>query len=469
MEERHLSSVALRETTKALADKRRKSYAFRNGDARRIRELHARMEMERHQQEHESFESKWAGEKDAEAYKKSLAEQRRDSFAFRNQEGHTQRADESLRHMMEQNAEHDSYELKWAGERDAIAYKKQLEEERRKSYKFRNDEGHRQREESSIRRHEEQTSEHESYELKQAGEKDAEAYRKQLAEERRDSFAFRNREGRKQRLGEEQREQMARLAENQSYELKWAGEKDAEAYRRNMDQERRESFANRNKEGRHQREYQSQQRSGELVQSQQSYELKRAGERDVDAYKKKLQEERRDSFAFRNKEGHRQREEDSLRDMREQQMEHESYELKWAGEKDAEAYKKKLEQERRDSFKFRNEERARHQKVMDELKSLAHEQETESLMLKWAGEEDAKAYLSQLEEERRQSFQLRNREGKRHRDLDEEAHQGEVQEAHVEEELQAACTFVSSPLLSLSIIHCVVSHLKRFACCFRSC
>jgi hypothetical protein len=31
-------------------------------------------------------------------------------------------------------------------------------------------------------------------------------------------------------------------------------------------------------------------------------------------------------------------------------MEHESYELKWAGEKDAEAYKKKLEQEQRDSF-----------------------------------------------------------------------------------------------------------------------
>ena len=75
---------------------------------------------------------------------------------------------------------------------------------------------------------------------------------------------------------------------------------------------------------------------------------------------KTLAEERRDSFAFRNKEGHRQREDEAIRLAREQQMEHESYELKWAGEKDAEAYKKKLEQERRDSFKFRNEERARH-------------------------------------------------------------------------------------------------------------
>lgn len=459
LEERHLSSVALRETTMANADKRRKSYAFRNGDARRIRELHAQMEMERQQRNHESYELKWAGEKDAEAYKKSLAEQRRESFAFRNQEAHNQRVEESVRQAAARNAEHESYELKWAGERDADAYQKQLDEERRKSYKFRNDEGHRQREEASIRRYQEQASEHESYELKRAGEKDVEAYKQKMAEERRGSFAFRNREGRKQRLCEEQRQHEARFEEHQGYELKWAGEKDAEAYRRKLEQERRESFANRNKEGRRQQEHESQQKSQALMQSHQSYELKRASERDVDAYKKKLEEERRKSFAFRNEEGRRQREEESVRLAREQQREHESYELKWEGEKDAEAYKKKLEQERRDSFKFRNEERARHQKVMEELKSLAHEQETESLMLKWAGEEDAKAYLAQLEEERRKSFQLRNREGKRHRDLDEEAHQQALHDAHVEEELQAACKFFRVPFciyLVMLVAFCLI-------------
>ena len=144
-----------------------------------------------------------------------------------------------------------------------------------------------------------------------------------------------------------------------------------------------------------------------------------------------------------------------------EQMEHESYELKWAGEKDAEAYKKKLEQERRDSFKFRNEERVRHAKVMEELKSIAREQETESLMLKWAGEEDAKAYLAQLEEERRQSFKLRNKEGRRHRELDEEAHHQAVQEAHNDEMLQAACKS-----LGLSICHAVhfrISHHSSYS------
>jgi len=455
MEERHLSSVALRETQKANADKRRKSFAFRNGDARRIRELHAQMEMERQEREHQSFELKWAGEKDAEAYKKSLAEQRRESYAFRNQEAHSQRVGESIRRATDQNAEHNSYELKWAGERDADAYKKQLADERRKSYKFRNDEGHRQREEESMRRQQEMTSEHESYELKWGGEKDAEAYQRKLAEERRGSYAFRNQEGRNQRLAEEQRRQEARFEEHQGFELKWAGEKDAEAYHRKIEQERRESFANRNKEGSRQREHLSQQRSEELAQSQQSYELKRAGERDVDSYEKKLQEERRDSFAFRNKEGHRQREEHFVRTALEQKKEHESYELKWAGEKDVEEYKKKMEQERRDSFKFRNEERSRHAKVMEELKSLAHEKETESLMLKWAGEEDAKAYLAKLEEERRQSFKFRNKEGRRHRELEEEAHQQAVKEAHVEEELQAACKCALSDALVISIVACI--------------
>jgi hypothetical protein len=442
LSERHLSSVAWRESNKALADKRRKSFAFRNGDARRIRELHARMEREQHEHEHLSIELKWAGEKDAEAYQKSLEEQRRDSFAFRNREGHEQRKQECMRRADEQNADNASYELKWAGEWDAATYQKQLEEERRKSFSFRNNEGHRQREETAILLADEHAAEHASYELKWAGERDADKYQKMLAEERRQSYANRNREGRSQRLHEEQRQAEEQLEAHQGFELKWAGEKDAEEYRRKMDQERRESFANRNKEGRRQREFQLEQKGNELAESHQSYELKWAGERDAEAYQQKLKEERRDSFAFRNKEGHRRREEDLARASQDQQSEHKSYELKWAGEKDAEAYKRNLEQERRDSFKFRNKEKERHQKVMEELLSISRERETESFMLKWAGEEDAKAYLAKLEEERRQSFQLRNAEGRRRRKLDEEAHQQRVQEAHAEEALQATCKLI---------------------------
>jgi hypothetical protein len=70
-------------------------------------------------------------------------------------------------------------------------------------------------------------------------------------------------------------------------------------------------------------------------------------------------------------------------------------------------------------------ELARRAKVMEELKSIAlNKQETESFTLKWAGEKDAKAHLlAQLEKDRRQSFQLRNKEcDQRHRELDKEAY-----------------------------------------------
>jgi hypothetical protein len=262
-----------------------------SGKARRTKE-----EAERLQKEHESYELKWAGERDAQAYQRKLAEERRDSFAFRNKEGHRQRLDEEQRELEARNKEHESYELKWAGEKDAHAYQRTLAEERRDSFAFRNKEGHRQRLDEEQRELEARKKEHESYELKWAGENDAQAYQRTLAGERRDSFAFRNKEGHRQRLDEEQRELEARNKEHESYELKWAGERDAHAYPRT------------------------------------------------------LAEERRDSFAFRNEEGHRQREDEAIRIAREQQMEHESYELKWSGEKDAEAYKKKLEQEQRDSF-----------------------------------------------------------------------------------------------------------------------
>jgi hypothetical protein len=230
-------------------------------------------------------------------------------------------------------------------------------------------------------------ADHASFELKMDGERDADAYRRQLAQERRDSYAFRNKEGHRQRLEAQVQRSEAQHYDHESYELKWAGERDAEAYRKRMEQERRDSFALRNREGRRQRQDADQQRSQEL------------------------------------------------------HAEHDSYELKWAGEQDADAYRKQMEQERRDSFKFRNEERAKHAKVMEELRSIAQEKETESLMLKWAGENDAKAYLAQLEEERRQSFAFRNREGKRQRDLEAEEHHQRVQDAHTDEALQAACKY----------------------------
>jgi len=332
-DERHESSLAMKTAKSDNAEKRRMSYAFRNGDARRIRQLFAERENKRLMQEHNSYELKWAGERDAEDYKKQLADQRRQSLAFRNAEGRRIRDLESKTKYEGQSSEHQSYELKWAGERDAEDYQKQLAEEERDDLAFRNAEGKRIRDLEARMKGNDQRNEHESYELKWAGERDAEDYQKQLAEEERDDFAFRNAEGRRIR--------------------------DVEA------------------EMKHQ--YQS--------------------------------------------------------------SEHESYELKWAGERDAEEYKKQVAQEERDDLAFRNEEARNHDAVMKELVCLAKEQEHESYMLKWAGENDAKAYLAQEEEFRRQSLAFRNAEGRRHRELDEEERVIQIIRSAENEELNAACKY----------------------------
>jgi len=60
-------------------------------------------------------------------------------------------------------------------------------------------------------------------------------------------------------------------------------------------------------------------------------------------------------------------------------------------------------------------------------------------MLKWAGEKDAKQYLSDQAELRRQSLAFRNAEGKRHRDIDEDTRAQSVLENAQNEELNAAC------------------------------
>jgi hypothetical protein len=437
-EERHQASVAHQTANRTAAMQRRKSFVFRNGDAHRIRETHARLESNRLQQEHESFELKWAGEKDAEAYQQQLARERRESLAGRNQAGRKQREEQEQQESAAQLSEHESYELNWAGERDADAYREKMAEERRKSFAFRNQEGSSQRAIVSQQRSEAQQAEHESYEFKWAGEKDAEVYERKLEQQRRESFANRNKDARRQREVQGQLHSEALHLEHESYELKWAGEKDAEVYERKMEQQRRESFANRNKDARRQREVEGQLHSEALHLEHESYELKWAGEKDAEAYQRKIERERRKSFAARNLDGRNQRERAAQMESKAMAEEHAGYELKWAGEKDAEAYQRQLEKERRESLARRNQERARHAQVMEELRTISREQETESLVLKWAGEEDAKKYLSKLEEERRKSFQLRGKESRHHREVEEELHGQELNQAHADEELRVA-------------------------------
>ena len=78
-----------------------------------------------------------------------------------------------------------------------------------------------------------------------------------------------------------------------------------------------------------------------------------AGEND------KCEEQRRESVAFRNEEDLRQRLEKEKNDAKDLCEKHDSYEVKWDGERDTEEDQKKCKEQCRESFVFRNEEDVR--------------------------------------------------------------------------------------------------------------
>ena len=66
----------------------------------------------------------------------------------------------------------------------------------------------------------------------------------------------------------------------------------------------------------------------------------------ADEYRKNIVEDQRDSLSLRNTEGKCQRDFQAEVDAYECHRVHESYELKWAGESDADEYRKKVAKER---------------------------------------------------------------------------------------------------------------------------
>ena len=156
------------------------------------------------------------------------------------------------------------------------------------------------------------------------------------------------------------------------------------------------------------------------------------------AYKKKQEEDRRISLAGRNAEGSRQKQLLEQQRSEQQQRDHQSYELTWAGQDDAAAYKKQMAEERRQSYENRNAEARQMNLVLKEIKTIAAQKEHESMMLKWAAQNDAKQYLSECEEQRRQSLQQRAELARHHRDVEEHERQDKLENQAKENQIAAA-------------------------------
>lgn len=452
IEERHSASQAFQQYQRDRQDSARKNYQFKQGDAIRIRQLHEAMEQRKKEESHESFEMKLAAARDVDEHRKELAQKRRQSLESRNEFAREQRQRDEDHRTKQHQAEHESYELKRAAEKDVEVYKQGLQEERRASLAFRGEAAQKHREVLSTQHDQQKKADQESYKIKFEADKDVEACKQREALLRRQSLEQRGAMAREVRTKQLNDEGARQELEHESWELKFAGQKDVEDYVKAMDAKRRQSLKDRNGEAKLQRDEEDKRRRQAAMSEHESYELKWDGERDAQEYLRKVDQERRESLKSRNLAALKQRNQADTQKTADLHAQHESFELTRAANKDVDEYRKKVEQDRRDSLAFRNQEKARHVKVMEELEGIAKEKEAESYLLKWGGENDVKEYQAQLEEERRNSIRFRNEEARRHRQADDEMHYRALAEKHQDEELKAAGK--SDPYYCL-FVHCL--------------
>jgi len=290
------------ECKKASAEKRRMSFQFRAGDASRIRDIRSVWKENEFHKRHLGYEMEREAAKDARSYKEKIRKEEGDDYKQRNRYAFECRKREKEKAYETMIAEHESYELKWAGERDAEAYKQQINEERRKSLAGRNRESARHAKTMEEIRALAKEKEAESFMLKFEGERDAKAYLVKLAEQRRQSLQLRAKDARKIRQYEE--EEYSKAIENALIEgaLQSDCQKDVEKYKVECADRRRKSFQFRGKQGRLQRLEEEERRLEQMKKDQDNYEIERLAQKDVEEYYKDCKRSRRKSLALRAKE-----------------------------------------------------------------------------------------------------------------------------------------------------------------------
>lgn len=293
------------EVKKANAEKRRKSFQFRSGDARRIRDMRCEWKGKAIRKKHESHELERAAARDVENYKKQMEKESQENTMKRNMEAYEARKREKETRYEAMLAEHRSYELKWEGERDEEAYRKRMKEERRKSLAARNRESARHAKVMEELRNIAIEDEVQSFMLKFQAENDAKEYVAKLAEERRKSLQLRGIEARRARHYEEEKRSKEIEARIMEGAIQSDCQKDVEKYKADCAERRRKSFQYRAKEDRLKRLVEEERRLEKMQMEEESYQLKALAQKDVENYYKDCRKARRKSLALRAKESRR--------------------------------------------------------------------------------------------------------------------------------------------------------------------
>ena len=289
----------------------------------------------------------------------------------------------------------ESFELTRQAHNDVSNYKKQMAEEERRDYQKRNEDGFDFQRRQEDQRTDQLHADHESYELKWAGQRDADTYKHQMAEERRQSFAGRNKNHSQQRRVMAELESIQKEKAHESHMLNWAAANDALAYQKQMEEERRLSLQGRGELARVHREVEEEQRQETLNQQYEDADLSAAAARDVRDYKSRCASRDRASLCFRNKEARIQRLEEESREVLRKEVDQENRELEDAARDDVRRYVDRCKRRKRLSLVGRAMEARHAAEVQQEEK-----EEKQRLFRKEVRNRQLDAKYAQLAKER---------------------------------------------------------------------
>ncbi|GMI49430.1 hypothetical protein ScalyP_jg10801, partial [Parmales sp. scaly parma] len=173
---------------------------------------------------------KWAGQDDAAAYKKQLAEERRQSYENRNTEAHLLALVMKEIKVLRQQKDHESMMLDWAAQNDAKEYLADCQEQRRVSLQQRAVEARHHRDIDEENRHEDLAEQANDQLLQAADSRDVKSYKTQLAARDRASLCYRAKEAKLHRLLEESQTIVAKEIEQDNNVLEAQARTDVKIY-----------------------------------------------------------------------------------------------------------------------------------------------------------------------------------------------------------------------------------------------
>lgn len=284
------------------------------------------------------------------------------------------------------------------------AYKEKEREDRRESLSMRGAEAQRQKQYTELHEQQRRDEEVDLLERRRAGWEDEQQYREDLKAARRASMAGRLDDWRRQKAEAEQErvEQLERDVE--SLELRREDWKIREAAKTQEQHEQREETANRLDQWRKEKMVEAAWKAEDVEREALERELRAAELEDVHNYQAKLQDERRQSLAFRLDKSRIDAEHKSSQEQLEKEIEAEEFRLKEQDREDVRAGKQAVIQSRRLSLEYRAQRSMEQKKQMESETEYKKQLDAQDRELSEEAWRDVKRYQEKCRNEARKTW-----------------------------------------------------------------